>query len=106
MPAMSFADAVRQLREKAGLTQAQVAERAGISTGLASMVETGQRIPSPEIVVRLGAVLGLGTRAQIAFLAVAGYASEEWKDRASEDLREFLGVSTDQDAPSKLDPVR
>lgn len=96
---MTFAEAVKALRLKAGLTQTHLSQQANISQGLVSMIETGERIPAPEIVVRLGVALKLPGREAIAFLAVAGYASEEWRERASEDLDTYLGVGEDEDAP-------
>ena len=52
-------DRVRILRQKAGLTQAQLAERAGIEQGYLSRVERGKHSPSLEVTYRLAAALGV-----------------------------------------------
>ena len=56
---MKFNDRLRELRDKAGLTQVQLAERAGIPIGSVRAHEQGQRIPSWGSVVALARALGV-----------------------------------------------
>ena len=56
----SFGSRLRRLREAAGLTQEELAERAGLSPMAIGMLERGQRRrPYPYTVQALGAALGL-----------------------------------------------
>jgi transcriptional regulator with XRE-family HTH domain len=58
---MPFKDLLRKLRDKAGLTQEQLAERAGIPLGSLRNHEQGQRLPSWSAVVKLARALGVST---------------------------------------------
>ncbi|MGH3912834.1 MAG: ATP-binding protein [Pseudonocardiaceae bacterium] len=67
----SFGSALRRLRERAGLTQEQLADRAGLSVKAVSALERGERRhPYPHTVRALGAALGL-TAEQLAGLSAA-----------------------------------
>jgi len=51
---------LRQAREAAGLSQAELAERTGLAQAQLSAIETGMiRQPSPENVTKLAAALGI-----------------------------------------------
>jgi len=68
----SFSAALRQLRMRAGLTQEQLAERAGISTNAISALERGERRhPYPHTVRVLASALGLDAEASSALEAAA-----------------------------------
>jgi len=54
----TFADILRGLRRKAGLSQPRLAERAGVSVGSVRNLEQGIREPSYSTLVRLAAALG------------------------------------------------
>lgn len=56
---MTFKELLKSLREKAGLTQEQVATAAGIPIGSYRNLEQGQRGPGWGTVVRLAKVLGV-----------------------------------------------
>jgi transcriptional regulator with XRE-family HTH domain len=58
---MLFKDLLRQLREKAGLTQEQLAQKAGIPLSSLRSHEQGQRQPSWQAVVKLSKALGVTT---------------------------------------------
>ncbi len=51
-------EAVRRLREDAGLTRAAVAEAAGLHPSYIGLIERGERAPSIEALTAIGAVLG------------------------------------------------
>jgi transcriptional regulator with XRE-family HTH domain len=57
-PQTALGNALRQLREKRGLTQEAVAHEAGITTGSLSLIEGGQRNPSWGTVNRIAIALG------------------------------------------------
>jgi transcriptional regulator with XRE-family HTH domain len=55
----TFADRLRQLREKTGMTQQQLAEASGLPLGSLRNYEQGQREPYWQVVFRLAAALGV-----------------------------------------------
>lgn len=57
-PAALFGAKVRKLRDKAGLTQADLADQVGYSNDTISKVETAAQAPSPELAKRLDAFFG------------------------------------------------
>lgn len=58
--AVSFAERLRHLRERAGLSQEELAERAGLTPNAISALERGaRRHPYPNTVRALADVLGL-----------------------------------------------
>ncbi len=56
---MKFMDLLRELRKKAGLTQEELAARAGIPLPSLRGHEQGQRVPSWASVVKLARALGV-----------------------------------------------
>ncbi len=50
---MSIANIVREARRRSGLTQAGLAERAGVPKSTVGRIESGARVPSSEMVERL-----------------------------------------------------
>ena len=56
-------EVVRELRERQGLTQAQLAERAQLAMSYVTLLEAGQQINlSPAVLARLARALGVTTR--------------------------------------------
>lgn len=82
-----FADRLRWWRGRRGLSQLELAGRAGISQRHLSFLELGRASPSRDMVVRLAATLDLPLRQQNALLVAAGYAPA-WRetDFGSPDL--------------------
>ena len=71
---MSIGAVLREQRTTLGLTVAQAAGRGGVTRSYLSMVETGQRAPNPEVLVRFTQALGIPTEAWLpAFL------EDEWR---------------------------
>ena len=56
---MSLANLVREARRRAGLTQAELADRAGVPKSTVGRIESGARTPSTELVERLVRAAGL-----------------------------------------------
>jgi len=52
---------LRENRLKLGLTQAELAERAGISTNFVAMIELKHKFPTPETLDRLSNALDINT---------------------------------------------
>jgi transcriptional regulator with XRE-family HTH domain len=71
--AVRWNDALRHLRRAAGLTQAELAKRIGLSEPALSLYERGRRIPARETVVRLAEELNLGRRATNDLLDALGF---------------------------------
>jgi len=62
-PAKKLGEKVRELRERQGLSQAQLAERAQIAMSYVTLVESGQQANlSPSALSRLARALGVTTR--------------------------------------------
>lgn len=54
---VEFKDRLRQLRKEKNLTQKQLATLIGVKNSVISFYEVGDRIPSPEVIVKLATVL-------------------------------------------------
>jgi transcriptional regulator with XRE-family HTH domain len=52
---------LKENRQKLGLTQAELAERAGISTNFVAMIELKHKFPTPETLDRLSTALDIKT---------------------------------------------
>lgn len=74
-----FAERLRWWRGRRGLSQIELAGRAGVSQRHLSFLELGRSAPSRDMVVRLAATLDLPLRQQNALLAAAGYAPA-WRE--------------------------
>lgn len=58
---VDFGENLKKLRQKAGLTQKQLAERLWISKATVSYYEQSLRCPSPEILIKLSRVFHVST---------------------------------------------
>jgi transcriptional regulator with XRE-family HTH domain len=68
---------LRHFRRRSGLSQTELAERAGISAGYVAMLEKGQRgNPSATIIERIAGALSLDGTDRADFLAAMGVSSE------------------------------
>lgn len=56
---IAFADALREARQAAGMTQEDLAERADVSVRFISFLETGKRQPSLSAIAAVSAGLGV-----------------------------------------------
>jgi len=54
-----LADNLRENRRKGGFSQAKLAEKAGISTQYIAMIELSRQFPTPEVLERIAAALGI-----------------------------------------------
>ena len=60
--AMAIAHLIREARERAGLTRAELARRAGVAASTVGRVETGTRVPSTDLAERLVRAAGFEVR--------------------------------------------
>lgn len=58
---MEFGNRLRELRKQKNLTQKQLAALIGVKNSIISFYEVGDRIPSPEIIIKLSSVLRVST---------------------------------------------
>ena len=56
---MSISNLVREARRRAGFTQAELADRAGVPKSTVGRIESGTRVPSTDMVERLVRAAGL-----------------------------------------------
>jgi transcriptional regulator with XRE-family HTH domain len=109
VPPRSIGPKLRQLRLAAGLTQADLAEKAGLVDATVSRIERGRLTPSIELVRRLAASLGTtvddllavavppqspGLRqSEARLLAVVRDLDDAGVDDVTKALKTLLGVS-------------
>ena len=63
---MAIANLVREARRRSGLTQAQLAARAGVPKSTVGRIESGARVPSTELVERLVEAAGWNVSVSLA----------------------------------------
>ena len=61
--------AIRTFRQDAGFSQDELADRMDISTPCISMLESGKRYPSIEMLVRIAIALGVRPGAMLDYIA-------------------------------------
>jgi transcriptional regulator with XRE-family HTH domain len=72
-------DLLRLARVKAGLTQAELARRAGVAQALISSYENGHRQPTLPALIRLLEAAGFELRMRLEEPDVQSRAAEEWQ---------------------------
>lgn len=90
MDAMAFGDDLHRLRREAGLTQLELAKKAGISRQYLSLVEANRRGVMPETAEAIAAALGI-TDEQRSHLLAAAHMTQ-----GSAELLDLLRQSQDQ----------
>lgn len=74
-----FAIELRRLREQAGLTQQELADRIGKSLAMMSHLERGRRIPNDTMVRNLGAALGVDEEQLLELRMLAELSPSMWE---------------------------
>ena len=79
---VDFSQRLKQLRKDKHLTQAQVAQRIGVTASMVSSYETDIRLPSYEVLVRIADVFGVTVdyllcRQEKRFLDISELGDEE-----------------------------
>jgi transcriptional regulator with XRE-family HTH domain len=94
-----FATRLRELREAAGLTQAQLAERSGMHTHGVTKIEQGDREPSWATVLALAGALGVNVSVFAA--GVTEQEPDRPRGRPSKPAR-----TSSQDVPPSVEPTK
>ena len=58
---MEFGEKLKELRMQAGLTQAQLAQRIGVTKSVVSFYELRERSPSPDVLMKLSGIFHVST---------------------------------------------
>ncbi len=101
--AESFAGGLRRARERRGLSQNALARGADVSPSMVNMLESGERRPTRELVLRLGQQLGLTEPETDDLLAAAGLLPTIYDrvDPTDPDLLLAAGVLGDPAIPEQ-----
>ena len=79
---MSLAEKLRELRTRAGVTQRDLAQNAGVTSGFVAQIEMGDRTPSLDVLLRLATALRLKRAEQEELMALYEHAQQEKLQRA------------------------
>lgn len=99
MPLTGLGSALRRLRERRGLTQRGLAQRAGLSDAAISKIENGRRLPDGSSLSSIMAALAIDLHELALALdevngrAGAVPASEFWSDGSEERIRLFRALA-------------
>ena len=98
-----FGQLLKSLRERRGVSQSKLAERADFDHSYVSRLEGGARMPTRDAVDRLGAALALGESERDALLAAAGFLPRDVTNLLSSEpvLGEVLDLLKDEQVPSE-----
>lgn len=101
MGGMEFGSLLKALRERHGVSQSKLAERADFDHSYVSRLESGARMPTREAVDRLGTAMGLDQSALDALLASAGFLPKDVSSLLSNEpaLGEVLEMLQDETVP-------
>lgn len=77
---MRFNALLKQTRQSAGVSQAELARRIGVDHSLVSRLEKGTRFPSRLTVLRIARALKLGRADRIQLMASAGFLDRNVPD--------------------------
>ena len=94
MTGKALGDHLRELRQRQKLSLREVGEKVGVSASYLSQIETGERVPSAEILRKMAPAYGVPVR---ELLEVAGYLDEPEARMSDEERLEwaFQCVLTD-----------
>ncbi|MBX5444490.1 helix-turn-helix transcriptional regulator [Sphaerobacter sp.] len=103
--APTFAELLKRFREEARTSQSRLAESAGFDHSYVSRLESGNRTPTREAVVKLADALGLTPEQRDSLLAAAGYMPQRVESLLADEpiLSEVLQLLQSRDIP---EPIR
>jgi transcriptional regulator with XRE-family HTH domain len=98
-----FGALLKSLREKRGVSQSKLAERADFDHSYVSRLESGARMPTRDAVDRLGEALGLEQAQLDSLLAAAGFLPRDVSSLLSNEpvIGEVLDLLQDEAVPSE-----
>jgi transcriptional regulator with XRE-family HTH domain len=103
MSGKEFGSLLKTLRERHGVSQSKLAERADFDHSYVSRLESGARMPTREAVARLGTAMGLEQGALDSLLASAGFLPKDVTSLLSNEpaLGEVLEMLQDESVPTE-----
>jgi transcriptional regulator with XRE-family HTH domain len=91
MKTYSFGDMLREFRNRVGLSQRALAEKANIDTSYISRIESGQRdFPSRPVALQLAEILQLSQEETDLWLISAGYISPRMQNLANAGIAQLM----------------
>jgi transcriptional regulator with XRE-family HTH domain len=98
-----FGALLRSLRERQGVSQSKLAERAEFDHSYVSRLESGARMPAREAVDRLGEALKLDQQQLDSLLAAAGFLPRDVSSLLSNEpvIGEVLDLLQDEAVPTE-----
>ena len=104
MSSTDFGNLLKTLREKAGVSQSKLAERADFDHSYVSRLESGARMPTREAVDRLGKAMKLEAQELDSLLASAGFLPKDVTSLLSNEpaIGEVLEMLQDEAVPSEF----
>lgn len=99
-----FKDRLKQMRQSAGLTQSELAEKLGVSTSTVSMYEVGSRKPSFEILEQLADFFNVDTDYLMGKASRSVYYLDPETAKLAQELKDNPGQRTLFDASKDLSP--
>ncbi len=103
MSGTDFGNLLKSLREKHGVSQSKLAERADFDHSYVSRLESGARMPTREAVDRLGMAMNLEQGSLDMLLASAGFLPKDVTSLLSAEpaLGEVLEMLQDETVPTE-----
>ncbi|MDR2798461.1 MAG: helix-turn-helix transcriptional regulator [Treponema sp.] len=102
-----LANNLKEYRRKCGISQAKLAEKAEISTQYIAMIELSRQFPTPEVLDRIAAALGIEAYQLFAVSPSPEEAMERLHDTLVGNLERIVGeavkkaiAENNQDKPS------
>jgi transcriptional regulator with XRE-family HTH domain len=86
-----LANNLREFRRKCSVSQAKLAEKAGISTQYIAMIELSRQFPSPEVMDRIAEALDIEAYQLFAVALSPGDAMERLHDTLVGSLERVVG---------------
>ena len=93
---------MRERRQSLGITQAELAERADISTNFVAMIELKHKFPSPEVLERIASALGMETSGLFAITASNEDTMEMLQQAILDNLDQAIEKAVDKAIDKKL----
>jgi transcriptional regulator with XRE-family HTH domain len=85
-----LANNIKAYRSASGLTQAKLAEKADTSTHYIGMIETKKNFPSPEMLERIAAALGIDTLDLFSTRRNLSVTLKNYRKAAMKDVRNLV----------------
>jgi len=91
-----LAQNLKENRRRLGITQPELAEKAGLSTHYLAMIEIAQKFPSADVLDRLAAALGIGSNELFSVSVSPERAMEQMQQKILENLDQAIEHALDK----------